>query len=106
MIWLFTTLLTFNSLAQTSTRVHDEDSKLDKFRDQVRIIRSYEGGWDISFKTRKGVYQSEKGRFDDLLRESHDDQTLIEIEADRETNQISSVKKVKIKPDTDKKSEF
>jgi hypothetical protein len=98
MNWVAALFVSTFVMAQISTDIFEESqtkSKGDTFKDTVRIIRAFDEGWDISFVTRKGVFQAEKGKFDDLLKESFEEQTPLEIEVDSNTNQILAVKRQK-----------
>jgi len=105
MSFFFIFMVSFSSLSQISTDIFEKEANLEKesFQDQVRIMRPFEGGWDISFEKRKGVYQTTNPSHHEILKESFDQKIAISVEVNPSLNSIISVKKTK--PPKDKQPE-
>jgi hypothetical protein len=90
--------MSISGLSQiTTTDIFEKDSHPSKesIIDQVRIIRAFEGGWDVSLEKRKGVYQATHPSHYEILRESLDEKTAITIEIDLNSNSILNAKRIK-----------
>lgn len=93
---LFTLLLSpvIFSFAQINTDIFEKSasSTIETFQDQVRIIRPYDGGWDVSFEVRKGVYQVVDPTTQELLKASFEEKQPLTIEVNTQNETIVSAK--------------
>lgn len=86
------TLQTQGKPAKSQIQVFSKDSESDSFQDQVRVIRPFDEGWEVTFEKRQGIYQTRKEEHQEVLKEAKDSNSTVNVEVDSNSDTLLSVK--------------